>query len=122
MNEKELLDNITEAIFSKKGYDVKILDVRKLTSIADYFVIASASSDMQVKAVSEEVEDRLAEDGVKCYNRDGYDTLNWVILDYFDVMVHVFKEDTRDYYKLDKLWADAPTIEVKDATENIAEK
>ncbi len=105
---------ITDLIKSKKGYEIKILNLKKLSSIADYFVICSADSDRQVKAIADEVDQKLSEQGIKCYHKEGYESLNWILLDYFDVVVHIFKAESRLYYNLEKLWGDAPTILVKD--------
>jgi ribosome-associated protein len=104
---------ISEIIKSKKGFDINILDLRKLSSIADSFVVCSADADRQVKAIADEVEDQLSKNGIRCFHKEGYETLNWVILDYFDVIVHVFKADARSYYNLEKLWGDAPVIRIK---------
>ncbi len=108
---------IADLIKNKKGYDIKILDLRKLSTIADFFVICSADSDRQVKAIADEVEDKLSEQRIKCSNREGYETMNWILLDYFDVIVHVFKNEARNYYNLEKFWGDAPVIEVGDDTD-----
>lgn len=105
---------ISELILSKKGYAIRILDLRKLSTISDYFIICSADSDTQVKAISDEVQKKLNDEGIKCFHKEGYDTLNWVLLDYFDVVVHVFKSESRTYYNLEKLWGDAPAIEILD--------
>ena len=80
-------------------------------------VICSADADRQVKAVADEVDEKLSKLGIKCYHREGYDTLNWVILDYFDVMLHVFKADSRTYYNLEKLWGDAQIIPLEEPLE-----
>jgi ribosome-associated protein len=109
-----LANNIAELIFNKKGYDVKILDLREIASFADYFVICSADSDIQVKAIADEVEKNLRDSGIKSWHREGYRALNWVLLDYVDVVVHIFKKDMREFYNLEKLWGDAPVIEVED--------
>lgn len=105
---------IADLIQNKKGYDIKILDLRKLSSIADFFVICSADSERQVKAIADEVDEKLSEQRIKCSNREGYETMNWILLDYFDVIVHVFKSEARNYYNLEKFWGDAPAIVVKD--------
>jgi len=115
---KEFTKRIAELILSKKGYDVHILDLQGLSSIADYFIICSADSDMQVKAIADEVDDKLRDVGIKCHFKEGYNTLNWVILDYFDVIVHVFKKDAREFYNLEKLWGDAPIEIVHDELED----
>jgi len=114
LNSRDLADKITGFIFNKKGYDVRILDLRELTSIADYFVICSADSDTQVKAIADEVDKSLRDEGIKSWHKEGYRALYWVLLDYVDVVVHVFKKDAREYYKLEKLWGDAPMVDVED--------
>ena len=73
---------------------------------------------MQVKAIADEVDDTLRDVGIKCHFKEGYNTLNWVILDYFDVIVHVFKKDAREFYNLEKLWGDAPIEIVHDELED----
>lgn len=108
MNTKKFANKIVEHILSKKGYNIKTLDLRKLTPIADYFVIASADSSIQVKAIADEIDDKLRDEGIKCHFKEGYNTANWVLLDYFDVVVHIFKKEARDFYNLEKLWGDAP--------------
>lgn len=114
MDSKELALAITGCIFSKKGSDVKVMDLRNLTPIADYFVICSADSDTQVKAIADEIDKELGDRGIKCYHKEGYNSLNWVLMDYFDVVVHVFKNEARHYYNLEKLWGDAPTETLQD--------
>jgi ribosome-associated protein len=114
LNSKNLADKITGLIFNKKGYDVKILDLKKLATFADYFVICSADSDTQVKAIADEVDKELRDEGIKYWHKEGYKALNWVLIDYVDVVVHIFKKDAREFYKLEKLWGDARVEEVED--------
>ena len=121
MNSKQLADNITDLIFNKKGFDVKILDLRELTTMADYFVICSADSDTQVKAIADEIDKSLRDDGIRAWHKEGYKGLNWVLLDYVDVVAHIFKKDVRSYYNLERLWGDAPSIEVEDPALSAAE-
>lgn len=117
MNSKNLADKITGLIFNKKGYDVKILDLRKLATFADYFVICSADSDTQVKAVADEIDKELRDEGIKYWHKEGYKALSWVLIDYVDVVVHIFKKDAREFYKLEKLWGDALIEDVQDPEE-----
>lgn len=117
MDSRLFAEKITELIFNKKGYDVKIMDLRDISSFADFFVICSADSDTQVKAIADEVDRSLSKEGIKCHNIEGYKALQWILLDYFDVVVHVFHKEARAYYNLEKLWGDAPTTEVEDITE-----
>lgn len=114
MTSLELTEKIAELIFSKKGFDVKILDLRELTPISDFFVICSADSDIQVKAIADEIDHRLHEEGVRVWHKEGYKSLNWVLLDYVDVVVHVFKKSVREFYNLERLWGDALVKEVTD--------
>ena len=99
---------------SKKGFDVKILKMNELSTVCDYFVIASGDADVHVKAISNAVYDGLLDEGVKPYHREGMDSGNWVLLDYIDVVVHVFRDSVRTFYALEKLWGDAPIEELND--------
>lgn len=119
MEENNLEERIVEYILTKKGFDIKILDLRNISGIADKFIICSADSDTQVKAIADEIDKKLRKDGIKCYHREGYTSLTWVLLDYFDIVVHVFKYDAREYYKLEKLWGDAPVVEIEESIRKI---
>ena len=110
----KIIDRIVEHIFNKKGYDVKILDLRNLTTIADYFVICTGDSDTQVKAIADEVDKRMRDEGVRSWHTEGYRSLNWVLIDFVDIIVHVFKKESREHYNLEKLWGDAPTVLAED--------
>lgn len=101
-----------QALDNKKAGNIQVIKVRDLTIVADYFVIASTSNSTHVKALADEVEFALKEQGNLPKHIEGYHHANWVILDYSDVMVHVFQEDTREYYNLDRLWADGQTVDV----------
>lgn len=114
MDSKIFAEKITNLIFHKKGYDVKILDLRKVASFADFFVICSADSDTQVKAIADEIDKALRDEGIKCWHKEGYIALSWVLLDYVDVVVHIFKKETREFYNIEKLWGDAPSTEIED--------
>ena len=114
MDSKDLAYRITELIFNKKGYDVKILDLQKIISFADYFIVCSADSDTQVKAIADEIDKTLKDAGIKYWHKEGYSALSWVLLDYVDVIVHIFKKEARAFYNLEKLWGDAPITDVED--------
>ncbi len=104
---RELADN-------KKAENIIILDVRKLSSITDYFVIASGTSEPHLRAIVGEVEDEIKEDyGVRPNAIDGTFHTSWVVLDYFDVIVHVMRHDVREKYDLETLWGDAPRVKLK---------
>jgi ribosome-associated protein len=110
----KLANKITDLIFNKKGYDVKILDLRELVTFADYFVICSADSDTQVKAIADEIDKSLKDEGIKYWHKEGYMALQWVLIDYVDVVVHIFKKESRSFYNLERLWGDAPLTEAQD--------
>ena len=96
-----------QALDAKKASDVKVLKVRDLTVLADYFVIAAGTSTTHVKSLAEEVEFRLEQQGVKPLRTEGVDGKSWILLDYGEVIVHVFYPEARSYYDLEHLWADA---------------
>lgn len=110
VDSKEVAIGAARAASAKQGEDVVILDVRDLIVITDYFVIASGSSDRQVKTLFEEIEKALKELGVRPVRREGESDARWVLLDYVDVVVHVFADEDREYYDLERLWRDAPRV------------
>ncbi len=112
---KALLDIITEAMLERKASNVVVLDVRKLTSMTDYFVICDAETDVQVKAISDNVSVRTKELASEpAWQKEGLDSRRWVILDYVDIVVHVFQTNQRHYYNLEKMWSDAIRAEIVD--------
>lgn len=100
------------AAADKKGENLKLLDLRELTSLADYFIIVSALTDRQVLAIARNIEDQMREKGYRPLHVEGLTNGRWVVLDYGDLVVHVFQDAIRDFYDLDGLWAHAPRIPV----------
>lgn len=98
---------IAKAAEEKEGKKIAILDMRKVSDITDFFVICSASSDRRAKAIADNIIEKLAERNYRVRQKEGYVQALWILLDCGDVVVHVFKEDIRDFYNLEKLWADA---------------
>jgi ribosome-associated protein len=88
--------------------------LRNLATFSDFFVICSADSDTQVKAIADEIDKSLRDEGIKCWHKEGYMALSWVLLDYVDVVVHVFLKEAREFYNIEKLWGDAPSVEIID--------
>lgn len=105
---------VGQLALSKKGFDVKILKLKAVSSVCDYFVIVSGDADVHVKAISNAIYDGMVDAGYKPYHKEGMGDGNWVLLDYIDVVVHVFRESTRRFYALEKLWGDAPVEELVD--------
>ncbi len=110
-NIDELVRLIAEACEDEKAIDVTVLNVNELTVLVDYFVIASGRSVIQVKSIVEHVEEVLEEVGVKPIRRAGHTEGKWVVLDYGSIMVHVFRQEEREYYNLENLWGDAQVIQ-----------
>ena len=103
------LKEIIKLALNKKADKIIILDVRGLSSLADFFIICHGTSEPQVKAIADHIRKRTNH---KPRHIEGYDNQNWILLDYFDIIVHVFKKDEREYYNLERLWADAPYEEI----------
>jgi ribosome-associated protein len=116
---RTLAKKIAEFALSKKAYDVLLLDLRTLTSTADFFVICSADSDTQVRAIADAVEKGSEEIGAAVWHTEGFHASTWVILDFVDVVVHVFHHETRSYYNLERLWSDAKSTPMEDKGEQL---
>ncbi len=98
----------------KKGIDIKLIKIDGVSSIADYFVIATGSSNTHVKTLADEVEVKLDEAGISVSHIDGHRSDTWIVLDYVDVIVHVFSEEAREYYSLERLWQDGEEMDISD--------
>ena len=105
------------ALTKIKGQNIRLIKIKDISSIADYFVVASGSSKTQVKALADEVESRLDDAGVGVSHIEGYRSDTWILLDYVDVVVHVFSDEARDYYDLERLWQDGEEIDISDILE-----
>ena len=114
MDENEKLKIIVKALDGKKAENINVLKVSDLTILADYFVIADGTSNTHVKALAEEVDYQLSERGTEPSKRESDTGNTWMILDYSDIIVHIFRKDTRDFYKLDGLWADGESIDISE--------
>lgn len=114
MDSRKLAQRCRELADQKKAENITILDVREISSVTDYFVIASGSSEPHLRAIVEEINDRLREeDGIRPRAVDGTLQAAWVVLDYFDVIVHVMRQDIRERYDLETLWGDAPRLRTR---------
>lgn len=107
-----LLREAARAARAKKAHDLVALDLRELAAVCDYFLLCSASSEVQVKAVADHVEEVLRERGARPWHVEGLEGRRWVLLDYVEIVVHVFHEKTREYYLLDRLWGDARSVDL----------
>jgi ribosome-associated protein len=116
LNKNLLLDNIIEGIMERKGHDIVDLDLTKVhNAICDHFIICHAESNTQVNAIADSIEKRVKENLNQNVNhREGLENAMWVLLDFTDIIVHVFQKQYRDYYRLEELWGDARLIKFED--------
>lgn len=98
------------AIQGLRGLDLRVLDLDEISDFTEFFLLCSGSSERQVRAIADAVEEKLREVGSRPLHVEGYDNGSWVLLDYGDFLVHIFSESTREYYRLERLWADAPDV------------
>jgi ribosome-associated protein len=108
-----LAKKVADLTFTKKAHDVITMDLRTLTSVADFFVVCSADSETQMKAIAEAVDEGMEREGVQAWHRE-IGSAQWVLLDYVDVVLHVFHKNARAFYSLEKLWGDAIMKTVRD--------
>ena len=107
-----MAETIVSILADKIGSDIKLLKIDKVSVIADYFVICTAKSTTQIKSLTDEVEAKMEEKGERVLHKEGYRAGGWVLLDYGCVVLHVFMEETRKFYDLERLWSDATEIDV----------
>jgi len=108
---KETAKTIIEAVRDKKAEDIAVLSVASLTTLADYYIICTGSSNTQLRAIADSVDQALSRRGIEPRGREGYRSVSWILLDYGSVVVHIFKGDTREFYALERLWGDAGRLD-----------
>jgi len=117
LTSRTLAKQISRFAIEKKAADVLLMDLRKVTTTADFFVVCSAGSDTQVKAIADSILDGTENIGMKAWHAEGMQALMWVVLDYVDVVVHIFHKEARSFYNLERLWGDAKITEITDELE-----
>ena len=110
----ELAEKIAAVIDEKKGRDIVIIDISEKSVLADYFVIASGRSTTAVRSLCDNVEEKLSKEGIEPVRRDGMNETKWIVMDYGSVIVHIFHNDEREFYSLEKLWAEAPRTKLEE--------
>ena len=114
---RELAEIAVKALDSKKGKEIRLIRIDKITTLAEYFVICTGTSNTQINALGDEVEKELTLAGEEPLHREGRGNgSNWVVLDYADIIVHVFCKDTREFYQLERLWADGEPVDISQWT------
>lgn len=122
MNSKEMVKLAYQALSDKKGEDIKIIDIQSVSVLADYFIIADGSNPNQVQAMADNVEEILEKAGCECKQIEGYQNANWILMDYGDIVLHLFDEENRLFYDLERIWRDGTVIEKEAFLEPVGHK
>ena len=111
MDSREMAKLVVQALEDKKGEDIKVIDISEVSVLADYFIIANGSNRSQVQALSDNVQEMLGKAGVHSKQIEGYESANWILLDFSDVIVHIFDSENRFFYDLERIWRDGKVVE-----------
>jgi ribosome-associated protein len=112
MTALELAEQVVRTLDEKKAVDIRLIEISDITVLADYFVIATGTSSTHVKSLADEVEYKLEGLGVRAAHKEGYRSNSWILIDYGNVVVHVFTPESRSFYDLDRLWRDGKTVDI----------
>ena len=112
MTEREMVGTAVKALDSKKGKDIRVLYTADQTTLADYFIICNGTSNTQVKSLADAVEEAMSQQGEEPHHVEGHRGGQWTLLDYSSVVIHVFTEEAREFYSLERLWSDAAPVDV----------
>ena len=112
MSAKELVKIAYNALDDKKGQDICIINIEEISTVADYFIIASGDNRNQVQAIADNVSDELAKVGCEVKQTEGYHSANWILMDYGDIIVHIFNKEDRLFYDLESIWRDGKIVEI----------
>ena len=108
----EIVKTAVAALNDKKAEDIKVIDISDISIMADYFIITSGNNPNQIQAMCENVKEKLGRAGYEYKQIEGYDTANWILMDYRDMIVHIFDKESRSFYNLERIWSDGKTVEV----------
>lgn len=111
---KEITKLAMKALEDKKAEDIKIIDISEVSVLADYFIIASGSNRSQIQALTDNVEEQLGRNGVHVKQIEGYDAANWILMDFGDIIVHIFDRENRLFYDLERIWRDGKMMELSE--------
>lgn len=111
-NSEKMAQLAVKALQDRKSKDVRIIDIRKVSVIADYFIIASGTNTRQIQALADNVEEALGRAGYEPRSIEGYNTASWILMDYNDIIVHIFSEESRIFYDLERIWRDGTDMDV----------
>ena len=114
MDSKQVTKIAFDALEDKKGVNIKVIDISNISILADYFIIAGGTNENQVKALADNVEEKLAKVKLMPKQIEGYDNANWILMDYQDVIIHIFNEQDRLFFDLERIWSDGQSVDVKE--------
>lgn len=110
MNSKEIIKTAIDALEDKKAENICIIDISEISTLADYFIITNGSNRSQVQALADNVSEKMAKAGVTIKQTEGYNNANWILLDYSDIVIHIFDKESRSFYDLERIWQDGKFI------------
>ena len=113
-NSQQIATQIADLMVDKKALDIQILDVRGLTTLTDFFVICTSESQPQSRAICNHIEDEMLKEGIKPWHKEGFEKLDWVLIDFVNIVVQIFSRESREYYDFERLWGDAKITKVDD--------
>lgn len=114
MTAKEMTRIVVNALEEKKGEDIQVIDISRISILGDYFIIASGSNRSQIQAMANEVEEKMHKAGFSLKQMEGYDNANWVLMDFRDVIVHIFDNENRLFYDLERIWRDGVKVNLEE--------
>ena len=114
MTSKELVKLACDALDDKKALEIKVINIENVSTLADYFIIASGTNHNQVQAMADNVDETLGRAGYEPKQIEGYQNANWILMDYRDIVIHIFDEENRLFYDLERIWRDGTVVEVED--------
>ena len=113
-NSQQIASQIADLMLDKKALDIQILDVRGLTTLTDFFVICTSESQPQSRAICNHLEDEMLKEGIKPWHKEGIEKLDWVLVDFVNIVAQIFSRESREYYDFERLWGDAKITKIKD--------
>ncbi len=119
LNSEKLTRKIVEILDHKKAQDITVLDIQGVSLLSDYFVICSGSSTVQIKALADHIEEMLGEMGYSPNHKEGYHSASWILLDYGEIVVHIFHQESRVFYNLERMWSDAKQVDIENIISRI---
>ena len=112
MSNIEFLKIIINALDDKKAENIQVIDISEISTVADYFIITNGTNRSQIQALSDNVQEKLAASGIHPKNIEGYNTANWILLDYSDILIHIFDKESRGFYDLERIWRDGKFVDI----------